>query len=74
MINKKEILWSVLVKYDGIKELNSFCDSLSRFIQGKQNGDDIIRVFQGLSIIESIDKGKIDKTIGVEIDNFLFSI
>ena len=63
MINKKEILWSILAKYDGVSEFNSFCDSISRFIQDKQNGDDIIKVFQGLSSIDKIDENEVNKAI-----------
>ena len=74
MINKKEILWTVLSKYDGIKEFNSFCDSVSKFIQEKQNGDDVVKIFQSLDLIDKSDKSKIDKTIGNDIDSFLFSL
>lgn len=74
MKNKKEILWSVLAKYDGISEFTSFCDSVSKFIQDRQNGDDMIKVFQGLDLIDKSDKNKINKTIGNDIDSFLFSV
>lgn len=74
MINKKEILWSVLSKYDSDKSLKSFCDSVSKFIQDKQDFKDIIRVFQGLSIIDKSDKNKINQVIGGDIDLYLFSI
>lgn len=74
MINKKEILWIILSKYDGVKELNSFCDSVSKFIQEKQDGNDIIKVFQGLSLIDKSDKNKINEVIGNDIDSFLFSV
>lgn len=74
MINKKEILWNILSKYDGVKELNSFCDSVSKFIQEKENGDDIIKVFQGISLIDISDKNKVNEVIGNDIDAFLFSV
>ena len=74
MKNKKEILWSVLAKYDGISEFTSFCDSVSKFIQEKQNGDDVVKIFQSLDLIDKSDKSKIDKTIGNDIDSFLFSL
>lgn len=72
-MNFKETLWLVLEKYDGYSEYKSFCNSLSRFIQGKEEGVDILNVYIGLSKIEKEDKNKIDKTIGNKIDSFLFS-
>lgn len=74
MKDRKEILWSVLVKYDGVTNFNKFCDSISNFIQNKQNGNDIINVYQSLDTIDQSDRGKIKNTIGGEIDCFLFSI
>ena len=74
MKDRKEILWSVLEKYDGISKLNKFCDSISKFIQDNQNGDDIINVYQSFDNIEKSDLRKIKNTIGVDIDYFLFSI
>ena len=70
----KAILWSILEKYDGISEYTNFCDSLSRFIQGKISNTDILVVYQNLLKIDMIDKKKIDATIGAEIDACLFSI
>ena len=74
MGNKKEILWSVLEKYDGVSNLNKFCDSISNFIQNKQNGNDIINVYRSLDTIDKVDRSKINKTIGGDIDSFLFAI
>lgn len=74
MENRKEILWSVLEKYDGISNLNKFCDSISNFIQNKQNGNDIINVYRSLDTIEQSDRSKINMTIGGDIDAFLFAI
>lgn len=70
----KAILWSILEKYDGISEYTNFCDSLSRFIQGKISNTDILVVYQSLLTIDMVDKKKIDSTIGAEIDACLFSI
>lgn len=70
----KAILWSILEKYDGISEYTNLCDSLSRIIQGKINGNDILVVYQSLLVIDMADKKKIDATIGAEIDACLFSI
>jgi hypothetical protein len=69
----KKTLWLVLEKYDGYSEYYEFCNSLSKFIQGKENSNDILNVYNGLSTIEKCDKEKIDKTIGYRIDSFLFS-
>lgn len=74
MINNNKILWSVLVKYDGVENFNSFCDGISNFIQNKQNSTDIINIFQSLSKIDTSDKIKIDKTIGSHIDSLLFTM
>jgi hypothetical protein len=74
MINKKEILWDILVKYDGLKEYVEFCNGISNFIQGKQDGDDIINIFKGLDKIDKEDKEMVDTTIGGHIDSLLFSI
>ena len=74
MINNNEILWSVLIKYDGLDEFNSFCNGISNFIQKKQSGDDIINIFQGLSKVDMSDRTKIDNTIGSDIDSLLFSM
>ena len=70
----KAILWSILEKYDGISEYTNFCDSLSRFIQGKISNTDILVVYQSLLTIDMVDKKKIDSTIGAEIDACLFYI
>ena len=74
MKDRKEILWSVLVKYDGITNFNKFCDSISNFIQNKQSGNDIINVYQSFDQIDQVDLTKIKNTIGGDIDCFLFSI
>jgi len=70
----KKTLWLVLDKYDGYSEYSEFCNSLSKFIQGKEDSEDILAVYNGLSKIEISDKNKIDETIGGKIDSFLFSI
>ena len=71
---EKELLWNILEKYDGYPEYKKFCDSLSNFIQGKENSNDILNIYVSLSEIENSDKVKIDQTIGGKIDTFLFSI
>lgn len=73
-MNFKKTLWNILEKYDGCSEYTKFCDSLSKFIQGTENNEDILNVFVNLSEIENSDKLKIDQTIGGKIDSFLFSI
>jgi hypothetical protein len=74
MKNEKEILWSLIEKYDSISEMSDFCDAISRFIQDKQSGSDIIVVYKTLIELESVDRKKIDSTIGSKIEGFLFSI
>jgi hypothetical protein len=70
----KGILWSVLEKYDGIKEYAKFCDALSNFIQDKESNSDILTVYSFLYSLDVSDKKKIDSTIGSKIDVCLFSI
>jgi hypothetical protein len=72
--NNKAVLWSILEKYDGIKEYANFCDSISNFIQGKRSNSDILTVYKFLYSIDITDKKKIDSTIGAEIDACLFAI
>ena len=69
----KKSLWNILEKYDGYSEYIIFCDSLSKFIQGKEKSEDILNVYLGLSKIDKKDKVEIDNTIGYRIDSFLFS-
>ena len=73
-MEKKEILWSILVKYDGVSNLEKFCDAISNFIKGNQNTCDIINIYKNLSNIDISDKFKINVTIGMDIDCFLFDI
>lgn len=76
MINttKKSILWSVLAKYDGLEDYAKFCDSLSRLIQDKSNGDDILTVYTHLNKIDRVDYNRVDEAVGIEISNYLFVI
>jgi hypothetical protein len=73
-MDSKKSLWNILEKYDGYSEYTDFCDSLSKFIQNKENNIDILNVYVGLSKIDRLDKVKIDNVIGAQIDSFLFSI
>lgn len=70
----KAILWSILEKYDGIKEYTKFCDAISNLIQGKNNSGDFLVVYNFLMKIDTVDQKKIDTTIGADIDACLFSI
>jgi len=76
MINatKKSILWSVLAKYDGLEDYTKFCDSLSKLIQDKSNGDDILTVYTHLNKIDRADYNRVDEAVGIEISNYLFVI
>jgi N-acetylglucosamine kinase-like BadF-type ATPase len=73
-IKNKALLWSVLEKYDGISEYTPFCDSISNFIKGTFNGDDMLTVYRHSNLIDASDRKKIDATIGDEINSYLFSI
>jgi len=70
----KAILWSVLEKYDGIKEYEKFCDAISNIIQGKVTSGELLTVYSTLYILDLSDKNKIDNTIGADIEACLFSI
>lgn len=70
----KAILWSILEKYDGIKEYTKFCDAISNLIQGKNNSGYFLVVYNFLMKIDTVDQKKIDTTIGADIDACLFSI
>ena len=70
----KAILWSLLEKYDGIKEYTKFCDALSNLIQSKGITSNLLTVYTFLSKIDMDDKKKIDSTIGADMDACLFSI
>lgn len=73
-IKNKALLWSVLEKYDGISEYTEFCDSISNFIKGTFNGDDMLTVYRNSNLIDTSDRKKIDETIGDDINSYLFSI
>lgn len=70
----KSLLWSILNKYDGDKEYLPFCDSLSRIIQEKPQGCDLLIVYNNLRKIDSSDKVDINDTIGCHIHYSLFAI
>lgn len=70
----KAILWSILEKYDGIKEYTKFCDAISNLIQGKSFNNEFLIVYSTLTKLDLADKKKIDSTIGADIDACLFSI
>ncbi len=70
----KSNLWFILERYDNHPDYNKLCNSLSNLIQDKGNIDDILVIFQSMSIIDLEDKKIIDKSIGADIDACLFSI
>lgn len=74
MKNNMQIMWSVLEKYDSHPKYSRFCDSLSKFIQGNESGDDLITVYNHLLLLDSEDTRKIDSVLGEEINCALFSI
>ncbi len=70
----KAILWSILEKYDGIKEYDNFCDAISNLIQGKGDSASLLIVYNYFTRLDSVDKKRIDNTIGADLDACLFSI
>ncbi len=70
----KSILWSILDKYDGDKDYFCFCDALSRIIQEKPKGADLLVVYNHFRKIDISDKTGIDHTIGSHIEYSLFAI
>lgn len=70
----KFVLWSILDKYDNHKEYLTFCDSLSRIIQEKPKGNDLLIVYNHLRKIDTTDKCGIDNSIGSHIEYNLFAI
>jgi len=72
--NTKSILWSILDKYDGFQEYLSFCDALSRIIQEKPQGTDLLIVYNHFRKIDICDKTGIDCSIGSHIEYSLFAI
>jgi hypothetical protein len=72
--NTKATLWSIIEKYDGIKEYENLCDSISNIIQDKKISGDLLIIYSYLIRIEESDKIKINQTIGSRIDSLLFSI
>ena len=71
-INKKN-LWNILEKYD-CKEYDTFCNSLSRIIQGNSNSGDLLDIFTCLEKIDKNDKDIIENEIGNDITTVLFCI
>ena len=70
----KFILWSILDKYDGHRDYLPFCDSLSRIIQERPKGCDLLIVYNHLRKIDRSDKLGIDYSIGSHIEYNLFAI
>lgn len=74
-VKNKELLWSVIEKYDGVSNKHvKFCDSLSNFIKGTFKSDDILTIYLNSNIIDDCDRNIIEQTIGGYIDYHLFSI
>lgn len=73
-IKNKALLWSILEKYDGIPKYTEFCNSISNFIKGTFNGDDMSTVYRNSNFIDPSDRKKIDEIIGDDINFYLFSI
>jgi hypothetical protein len=61
----KSTLWEILVKYDNLKEFKSFCDSISKLIQGTESDDDLLDLISFNENIDMIDLSEIDKVISL---------
>jgi hypothetical protein len=71
-VENKAILWSILEKYDGVKEYKNFCDAISNIIQGNDLVNSLFVIYSTLYTLDLVDKNKIDSTIGEEIGVSLF--
>lgn len=66
MQNIKSTLWNILERYDRQPEMKSFCDSLSRAIQGMElSDDDILNIAAVSNLVDSDEIEFIDKNIGI---------
>lgn len=64
MKNNKN-LWILLEKYDSDKNLSSFCDSISKIIQGIETQEDLINLIKFNEICES-DMDILNKSIDLK--------
>jgi hypothetical protein len=65
MINNKKLLYEILIKYDNVKSMSGFCDSLSKVIQDRHTDDDLIEIISMASFIETDDIELLNNNIGI---------
>lgn len=62
----KSKLWSILEKYDSQAEMSSFCDSISKAIQGLElSDDDILNIAAVSNLVDDEDIQFIDQNVGI---------
>lgn len=62
----KSTLWSILEKYDSQSEMSTFCDSLSKAIQGLElSDDDVINIAAVSNLVDSDEIEFIDQNVGI---------
>jgi hypothetical protein len=65
-MSTKQTLWNILEKYDSQVEMKSFCDSLSKAIQGKDlSDDDVLNIASVSNLVDTQDIEFIDTNIGI---------
>jgi len=65
-MSTKQTLWNILEKYDSQVEMKSFCDSLSKAIQGKDlSDDDVLNIAAVSNLVDTQDIEFIDTNIGI---------
>jgi len=76
---EKETIWNLLTKYDayvdrGFKEFERLTKSLSMLLKGELSNNDLLIIGSFLSnnTMNKVDSSRLDKIIGVEVDNLYF--
>lgn len=62
MINNG-FLYDIMVKWDSVPHMKSFCDSLSRVIQNKHTKFDIMNIISQSDVIGSTETSMIDESV-----------
>lgn len=64
---EKFVLFSIMEKYDDLNQ--SFADSLSKVLQGKNTNEDLLNISQNMDYqdIDFEDSNELDKILGVQI-------
>lgn len=62
MINK-ELLYDIMVKWDDVPNMRSFCDSLSKVIQNKHTKLDVMNIISYSDVIGNTETSVIDESV-----------